>query len=509
MDARLTLLDRAIGWISPRAGLDRVRARLVLDYTARLYEGAGFGRATKGWRATGASSNAENAPALSVLRNRARDMQRNNPLVRSAIQHFAGKVVGTGITPRAQHKSARLRIKAMDAWNRFCDNCDPEGQSDFYGLQHLAAASMFRDGDVFGLWLPDEYGVPNSQLRLLEADHADPYRIEPHHQGARVISGVEVDDWGRRLGYHLFPVHPGEDGIINVRRDSRFVPGASVDHLFQTDRAGQVRGVSWLASSMLRMRGIDDVEQSTIMRKRLEACIGVIFSSPDAAGGSLPVIGEQKKDPKSGRTNESLHPGMVLRMGPGETATSFIPASSGDLVDFRRQQLYAFCASTGLAYHEITGDVSQANYSSTRAAKLAGDVVIDVVQWLVFRPRFNRKAWQRVMHREAVITGEARFLEVGAEWSPPVRPWTDPLKDIQAKILEIRAGLQTMPEALAERGWDWTTQLDEIESFMGALSAKGIVLDTDPRRVNRQGVAQTEGQAAGDIADNFSGKSQG
>jgi hypothetical protein len=61
----VTWLDRAIGWMSPGAGLSRARARAALQ-TLRAYEGATIGRRTSGWRTTGASANAEIAGALAA-----------------------------------------------------------------------------------------------------------------------------------------------------------------------------------------------------------------------------------------------------------------------------------------------------------------------------------------------------------------------------------------------------------------------------------------------------------
>ncbi len=487
------IIDRVIAWAAPEAGLRRLRARAALDMTTRVFDAAKSDRRTLNWNATGAAANTENWQALNILRFRARDLERNNPLASSAIQQFAGMVVGTGITPRPVHPLKTMRKRALEAWTRFADSCDPEGQHDFYGLSRLAVSTMFRDGEVLQTWLPDG-NKPNSFIRLMEADHLDMGRFALQTSaGNRVVQGIEVDLIGRRKGYWLYPVHPGETGIIPARRVSQLVPAGDVDHMFHALRIGQQRGVSWLAPAMLRMRGLDDINEAMIWRKRMESCIGLVLSSPEVQGGT-PVIGKQKLNANGDPalppdTLEQFSPGMVFRGGPGESVQAFTPSADPGAVDFIRTQLYSICAVTGLPYHVITGDASQANYSSLRAATLAGYVILDMVQNLVVIPRQCKPAWRRVMQREALLTGDDRFLDVSSQWGVPVRPWVDPAKDIASKIAEIRAGLTSMPDALNERGLDAQQQIETIAAFLKECDANGVVLDTDSRRAAAGGAA--------------------
>lgn len=498
-DFRPTFFDRALIAIAPMRGLRRLQARVAADYALRSFDAAKFDRRLGSWTATGASANAELTGATDRLRFRARDLERNNRYVFTAATQFAGKVVGTGITPRPIHSSDRLRKKAKDAWDRFCDTCDPDGQLDYYGIQSLTARTLFRDGEILHVWR-SRNGLPNSQISTLEVDHLDAGRSLM--SGSKSVLGIEFDDFGARTGYHLFPVHPGETGWQPTRGSSKLISAEYVDHYFHRTRPGQIRGVSWLAPSIVALRGNDDIDEAVRWRKRLEACIGVILETPENTG-LAPVVGKQTKQTAGDgkpRIEEQVAPGMVLRMGPGEKALAFQPTASGDTVEYLRSQLYAFCATTGVSYHAITGDASQANYSSMRAAELAGNVILDTVQWLIMAPRV-KTAWRRVMQREALLTGDSRFFDVKCALAMPVRPWVDPVKEITAKIYEIRAGLQSMPDALAERGVDWIDQLAEIEAFIKKLDAAGIVIETDARQTTRAGQIQAT-LVAGQSANN-------
>ena len=101
-------LDRAIGAVAPGAGLRRARQRQMIGVLARAYEGAKLGRRTEGWVAAGTGANAEIAPAIARLRDRSRDLVRNNPYAAKAVQALVSNMVGTGLLPRARAATPEL-----------------------------------------------------------------------------------------------------------------------------------------------------------------------------------------------------------------------------------------------------------------------------------------------------------------------------------------------------------------------------------------------------------------
>ncbi len=87
---------------APAAGLRRARNRAAMAALRRSYEGARLGRRTEGWVAAGTGANAEIGPAIARLRDRSRDLVRNNPYAAKAVQAVVSNLVGTGIMPRAR-----------------------------------------------------------------------------------------------------------------------------------------------------------------------------------------------------------------------------------------------------------------------------------------------------------------------------------------------------------------------------------------------------------------------
>lgn len=133
-------LDRAIGIVAPRAALRRVQARDALDLLGRGYDGAAKGRRTEGWRSPGTSADAEIAAAGGLLRDRMRDLVRNNPHAAKAVSVLVNNLIGSGIIPRAASGDGKLDSQATALWDAWSVRCDADGQLDFLGLQTLACS---------------------------------------------------------------------------------------------------------------------------------------------------------------------------------------------------------------------------------------------------------------------------------------------------------------------------------------------------------------------------------
>jgi lambda family phage portal protein len=154
-----------------------------------------------------------------------------------------------------------------------------------------------------------------------------------------------------------------------------------------------------------------------------------------------------------------------------------------------RVQLHAVAAGVGLTYELLTGDLSQVNYSSIRAGLIEFRRRMEALQWQLLVPGLCRPVWQRFV-TTAQAAGMLPAGMIDAEWTAPRFEAVDPLKDIQADVLAVRAGVMTLKEAIARQGYDPAQVLAEIAATNTELDAAGIVLDTDPRRATRTGQAK-------------------
>lgn len=486
-------IDGLIEPFAPSLVRRRLAERMALK-EIRQYDVAANGRRTQGWRRPSTSAARETQQGLVKARDSASELVRNNKYAASALRQMTANVVGDGITARAVHDDEGVAQRAQDAWDRKAES-RMDGRHDHYGQQKLIFRSMAERGDSLAIWGPDDDG-PDGVCRILEGDFLD-HTKNQDSQATPIVQGVQFNRDGFREAYWLLNQHPGD--ARGFSRQSKPYAAANIDHVYEELRPGQPRGISWFAAVAMNLRDIADYEEAILMKRKVEACLALILT-PAADGGptnpfdaeaGAPAGPTPGADPAAAPSKmpDKMRPGMVMRARPGETATAINPSSSGDGIDFVRQQIMAICANLA-PYHLVSGDPSQANYSQTRALMLGYWANLDDWQWNVMVPLFCQPAFERQMRRLALQTGDRRFLQVKPSFAMPVRRFIDPLKDVAGLTAELRLGTDSYPRILAQRGINWKTHLAEIAEFNKVADELKLVLDGDPRRATQSGVLQ-------------------
>lgn len=476
----LNLIERAIASISPEWGVRRLSAKFALEHSRNLvrgFDGARRDRRTANWRASGGSAASELAPALDTLRKRSRDMIANNEWAKNAKRKMEAHVVGTGFQPRPIEGSAASKKRAREIWRIFSENCDPQGLADFGAIQSRQVGEVFEGGACFVRWYlrpPDWNMRVPLQCEVLEHEHLDTNKTEIRGDNV-IVNGVEFDNYGRRVAYWLFKHHPGDySSLQRARYLSERVPASEVDHIFRIDRPGQVTGVPWLAPTMLRLRDVADFEEARLIQQKIAACLTVFVRKTGGAG----TLADIKKDAE-GRRIEKLSPGMIGYLGADEEIQTVNPPIAQGEDEYLVRQMHASAAGIGLTHSQLTGDLRQVNFSSLREGKLDFWATLDQIQHHMVTPQSARPAWRRCM-AAAAGRGHAVSANTRAEFTPPKRPWVDPLKDVKAEGEELSFGLESWAEKVAARGYDPEELLETLIKQRADLEKAGIVFAKPP-----------------------------
>jgi lambda family phage portal protein len=347
-------LDRAIASVAPRTATRRVLARQAFEGLARSYEGAARGRRTDGWHAPGSSADAEIGRAGALLRDRMRDLVRNNPHAAKAVSVLVNNIVGAGIMPRAASGDAALDREVDRLFEIWARGCDADGQLDFYGLQTLACREMVEAGEVLVRRRPRRPGdgvMPPVQLQLLEADFLDATRNGALGAG-QAVQGIEFDALGRRRAYWLFGAHPGDATLsLTGGLTSRAVPASEIAHVYEKQRT-QARGVPWGAPVIRALRDLDDYEVAEIVRKKTEACVtAIVFGDEEAQQGIAPAVVDA-----DGNRVEQFEPGLIAYARGGKDIRFNQPAATGGYGEYKRASLHTISAGFRVPYELLTGD---------------------------------------------------------------------------------------------------------------------------------------------------------
>ena len=165
----ITWLDKAIAFVSPQAGLNRLKARYIQETISthgpkNKYEGASRGRRTDGWQTQATSANYEVGLGINMLRQRSRDLVRNNPYASRAVSVITSHTVGTGIVPQVKG-ATDTQNKNLDAIVRdhlLTPAIDADGRNNLFGhgigdeSRPLIALIGFLD-DALGLGVRDQF----------------------------------------------------------------------------------------------------------------------------------------------------------------------------------------------------------------------------------------------------------------------------------------------------------------------------------------------------------------
>lgn len=451
----------------------------------RSFDAAGGGRRWEGAKTVDAL-NASILSGATTAARRAGWYARNNPWVASAVQGLVANAVGAGIKPRSLHPNPAVRDQLHDLWRRWTDRADASGLTDFYGLQALALRAMVESGESFARLrtVDSGDGLPPLAIDLLDREQVPADLHREIGDGRRVRAGIEFDAGGRRIAYHAYSRRPG-DALAPMALDTIRVPAADIAHLFQPLAAGQLRGITWLAPILLRLHELDQYEDAALVKAKVAALFTGFIRDPDGT-----VAGLNDGSASGGVLQVGMEPGSLIPLPPGADIQFSDPADPGDYGAFVKNHIRAVASGLGVPYELVSGDLEGVTYSSIRAGLVEFRRRIEQLQHSVIVFQFCRPIWERFV-RLAVLSGalDARGFErdpaafLAVEWLPPKWEWVDPLKDARAEIEQIRAGLKSRSQSIAERGYDAEAVDAAIAADRKRETGLGLVFDSavDPK----------------------------
>ncbi len=481
--------DALVGILSPETAVKRSRFRALQTHT-RLYDAATKGRRGDGWRSV-ADGPRDSLRGLSLLRQRSRDAGRNNGYHTKAVAGICANAIGTGIVLKVKSSRKNGRNQVADLWKSWSETtaCDHGSQLTFAGIQETAMKGIVESGEVLirRVYETAKYSrltrQPPLRLQVLEPEFLDESKTSfGNPRGNQIVAGIEFNPSGQRVGYHLFDAHPSS----YPTPESRFVPASDILHVYRIDRASQVRGVPWGASVLLNLNDLDGYEDAELLRRKIAACYAAFVTRPELDGSEADISGPGLID--------KLEPGLIQELNPGESVTFGNPPQVTGYQEYSTAVLHKIAAGYQIPYSVLTGDYSQVNFSSGRMGWLEFSRVIEQWRWNMFIPRMLDPIWSWFL--DSVSLQGVSTDGVSGEWTAPRREMIDPVKEVEAIVSSVSAGLLSMPEAIREAGYDPETQLEEIKAWNASLDAAGVILTSDPRQDPKRLTAENIAKSA-------------
>lgn len=474
----LNAFDRILLSVWPAVAEKRAMARMRAKYMLGRagYDAAGGGR--RWFRARGSSQNAENRRQAAIIRDNVRELERNNPYIGIAIGVIQSRTIGTGMKPKAKHPTNKTKQKrAQHLINDWAKStaCDAHGKMNLYGLQSLAMRTIPLSGEALIMrhFERDPRLEIPLKLDLMECDYIDSSKDTQGNTASPIVQGVELSK-GRPSKFHIHEYHPGDNG--SGWGNSTPIDADRIAHAFEMLRPGQVRGLPWGYNVLTKIKGLDDFQDARIEQQRMAACLMGYTYSDDAGnnkGGPLPT---------------NLAPGIIANLASGEQMGFNTPPSVSGQGEFVRGEEHLIASAYGITYEALTGDYSTANFASGKMGSI--------------QMYTNIERWQKHVVCSQMLDQVGRWFNEAAawqgidlegvtyEWTPPKKQILDLKNELPAIVAEVRAGLNSLQNALRERGYDAEEIMREMKEDQELMDSLGLVLDIDPRKVNKSGQLQ-------------------
>lgn len=508
-------------------------------YRGRAPQAKGYGdagasfqrRATRGFNAQSGSPNEDINWNNATLRQRSRMLFMSAPLATSAIKTSRAKVVGPGLTLKCDidREALGMTPEQAKAWARQTEaefrlwadrkmNCDAIGMSNFAGLQQLVLMSWLQSGDVFALvkrYDPTPTNPYSLRLHLIEADRVStPIKWRKaattggmtdgvvNGNGNRIYDGVEVNNEGLVVAYHISNTYPMEitgepQEWIRVQAVGEITGLPNIIHVMAGERPDQYRGVPYLAAVIEPILQLRRYTESQLMAALIQSFFTAWIKTktdPNAIpinevgggniAGDVPTMNPQEENISNSENEYEMGPGTVTHLEQDEDivfGNPQIPTAGFDTF------VQTFCELVGAAL-EIPNEVLlkkfDASYSASRGALLEAWEGFKIRRtWLV--DQFCQPVYETWL-AEAVARGRIKapgFFDdpriraewCRARWIGPVQGQLDPLKEAKAAVLKIRHGIATHSEVTREMGGgDWESNVEQLTHENELLAAADI-----------------------------------
>ena len=458
--------------------------------TKRSYfSGASQNRLLNNFVLTSKSADSEIRPSLRVLRNRSRDLARNNAYARRYINVYTDNIVGSKgvhLQVRSRDPNGRLDSFANNLierrWKEWGYNCTADGKLSWIDCQRLFAETYARDGEVL-IRLIKNFDNPNKfAIEFIESDFLDHDLNLQLTNGNQVRMGVEINKFGKPVNYHLLKVHPNDDLVVSdyVGAKYNIVPAEEIIHYYHQERPHQTRGIPPLSACLRDLKMLDGYMEAELVAARVGASKMGFFKSND--GDSY--TGEDKID-----TNNPVmfaEAGTFEQLPTGTEFQSFDPQHpTTAFKDFTKSIIRSIASSLNVSYCTLANDLESVNYSSIRQGALEERNYFQCEQYRMIRNFHNLvySKWLEMTLLTDLLGGlpPSKLPKFNNPiWRARGWQWIDPKKEVEALKIGVENGFLSHQDVQAGYGRDVEDVFSQIQSDKELAEKFGIQLAFEP-----------------------------
>ena len=405
-----------------------------------------------------------NPMELMAMRNRSRELERNNAIADGMLSRAVENVVGEGFQHQSTTDDEDWNKATNDWWDGECESIDYNGLS-WLEHQSLIYRSRLRDGDVLGVKLA------SGQIQGIEGDLI--WSPDTAKGNQAIVDGILTDSGGRAVTYFITPYDMGGRKLP--------VPYAAKDVVFfaRTKRLGQLRGEPCFAQTFTLFDQVDKWIEATIVQARMAACVGLAIIKKNAAAfnAALKTFPANPNAPAGAPPSRKIdfEPGMLPVFENGEEIQQLNPNQPNQSFPDNLVMMMRLAGlSLGMPLELVLLDFSRTNFASARASMLQAyrrfrnEQKIMIGRYL--SPVRNWKIQLAIQKGKLKPNPQwAKHRFIGQPW-----PYLDPTKEAQANQMLIDQGGLTIGQLLQSQGHDFDTWCAQRKLEIAKMKAADI-----------------------------------
>lgn len=465
-----SVVDSFVSIFSPTAGAARRAFRMQLSCDIERRD-RGPGDVTRGssWLGSRLSPDSELEESLDSQREKSRELYHHDS-IGGAIDSRANLVVSDGFTPQARIKErAGFATKEQaKQWNQELEDvyaqispsiCQTRKRS-LWQLSKLVEKHHGCDGESITI-LSDRGGTDRPIPMTLAV--VDPMRLQTPPglvSNPRVRLGIEYDDGGQIIAYHIRNSHPND----TVQTDLTFTryEADRVLHVFEPMAAEQSRGLPWLSRALNRVKDAGDLDEAALIAEQIRACHAA-FITPAPGQGAATAADLAATGTVGSYRTEEIRPGMIKYLDREGQVTFSQPSSGSGYDPIQNSNFHRIAAGINYPFEMLTKNWAGLSFAAGRLS-LAEARQFAKSQQRLLREMWFCKIWERMVF-ESVLVGavsipartynRARWWFNRHEWTAPAWPFAiTPMEEIKAAIMAVDENIRTKASVCAEYGGD-------------------------------------------------------
>ena len=385
---------------------------------------------------------------------KSRYFEQNNAILNRLGDLFESYTVGSSFSVQPASSDPAWNLKAKKWFDIWCRYPDIGSRQSFGTLMGQAARGWFFDGESFILLTKGESGKP--RLQLLEAQSvATPVGMESDQT---VFDGIRFDPrTGRAVSYFV-----GSEKTQGNLVDVRAIPSDSVVHIYEPNRAGQLRGIPFVSCVINDLHDLDDLQKLEMEACKLGASVAQIVKtvSGEVQASNLRAGTASTTANTAENYYEQVFGSAVKVLKHGDEFQQFATERPGvNMREYWRQLTEKVCAGVGIPYVLVFPE-------SMQGTVYRGSLDMSAV-WFKSRHHVMATAARRIYEyvMEYAIKTDPTLNDAPSDWyevaiTAPRAPNVDVGRNSAAQLKELEAGIITYDEVYGSRGLDWRSSLE-------------------------------------------------